>query len=371
MPSLSYRKLFLSYLVVIFLVTGLFLVLARFTDLSLERGYLPYLIVFGIIFIGILISYILTRLFYVPVDEIATHLKDIEKGKYEKICIKAYGEVQDVTEIINSISRKLKEMEQRVHIFFEITRAVSSHLHLQQVMDAIVDLVTKEFKLDACSIRMIDDDGKLRIKSHRGLSKDFVLAATRRPTIDSYSGECFITGKIVIVNDAEKIDKPISTNVLVSENIKSFALTPIKVEGDILGVLVAASNRKNYFHPRFSDLIYFVASQIGLAIKISQLYGEIYNSRQDLEKKVEERTVELEQKSRQLIESERLAVVGKMANRIAHEFRNSLTVIGGFSRRLCEQAPDGDENKRYLETIVEEVMTLEKKVSEMIKVEHR
>ncbi len=370
MSSLRYRTLFLSYLIVILLVTGLFLVIPRVTGLSLETGSYPYFIVFCVIFFGILISYVLTRLFYVPVDEIANYLKEIEKGTYEKIRIKACGEDHDFTEIINSISRKLKEMEQKVNIFFEITRAVSSHLHLKQVMDAIVDLVTKEFKLDACSIRMLDDDGKLRIKSHRGLSQEFVRAATRRPTIDSYSGECFITGKIVIINDAEKIDKPISTNVLVSENIQSFALTPIEVEGDIIGVLVTASNRKDYFHSRFSDLIYFIANQIGLAIKISQLYGEIYNSRQDLEKRVKERTVELEQKSKQLIEAERLATVGKMANRIADEFRNSLTVIGGFSRRLYDKTPDDDENKEYLETIVEEVVILEKKVSEMIKIDH-
>ncbi len=55
--------------------------------------------------------------------------------------------------------------------------------------------------------------------------------------------------------------------------------------------------------------------------------------------------------------------MGKMANRIAHELRNPLTVVGGFARRLYEITPDDDPIKRYLRIIVGEVMVLENKVS--------
>ena len=61
----------------------------------------------------------------------------------------------------------------------------------------------------------LDSDGKLRIKSHKGLSHAFIEKATREPTVDFYSGDCFLTGRIVIVNDAKQIDKPISTNLIV------------------------------------------------------------------------------------------------------------------------------------------------------------
>jgi len=83
----------------------------------------------------------------------------------------------------------------------------------------------------------------------------------------------------------KKIDKPISTTLLVGENIESFAVTPIKSEGNIIGVLVTASKRKNYFHERYNDVIYVIANQIGIAIKISQLYDDIYTFSQELEKK--------------------------------------------------------------------------------------
>ncbi len=93
-------------------------------------------------------------------------------------------------------SRGLREAEQKIRILHEITRAVSSLLDLQSVLDAIVRLLMEEFKLDACSIRLLDSDGKLRIKSQEGLSKAFLEEATREPTIESYSGDCFLTGRI-------------------------------------------------------------------------------------------------------------------------------------------------------------------------------
>ena len=277
----------------------------------------------------------------------------------------------DYSKASNRILREKRESEQKLTILSEITRLVSSLLHLQDVLDAIVDLLTREFKLDACSIRLLDDDENMRIRSQKGLSKKFVETATRKPTVDSYSGECFLTGKIVIVNEAKEIDKPISTTLLVGENIESFAVSPIKSEGNIIGVLVTASKKKNYFHERYNDVIYIIASQIGLAIKISQLYDEVYAFSRELEKKVQERTRKLEEKSKQLVEAERLAVLGKMANMVADECRNSLTVIGGFSRRLYKKTPDDDPRKKDLGIIVEEVAALESKVSKIVKIENK
>ncbi|MDY6953937.1 MAG: histidine kinase dimerization/phospho-acceptor domain-containing protein, partial [Thermodesulfobacteriota bacterium] len=74
-------------------------------------------------------------------------------------------------------------------------------------------------------------------------------------------------------------------------------------------------------------------------------------------------------KSRQLAQAEKLAVLGQMANRVAHELRNPLTAIGGFAKRMHDHARDDDPNKQYLEMIVERVMTMEEKVAEIIKVD--
>ena len=71
----------------------------------------------------------------------------------------------------------------------------------------------------------------------------------------------------------------------------------------------------------------------------------------------------------QLVESEKLAALGKMANRIAHELRNPLMVIGGFARRMDGKIVDDDPLKRMVTIILKEVRALESKVSEIIRIE--
>jgi len=265
-------------------------------------------------------------------------------------------------------SRQAIEAEQKVKILYEITRFVSSLLYVQHVLDAIVDLLVREFRLDTCAIWLLDSDGKLRIKSHKGLSKAFLKEATRKPTIGSYSRDCFLTGRIIIVSDAEQIDKPISTNLLVGEEIKSFAYSPIKTEGETIGVVSFSSKRKNYFHERFNDVINAISNQIGVVIRISQLYEEISQFNQKLEEKVKERTAELKEKTRQLIAAERLATLGQMSTKIAHELRNPLTVVGGLARRMNEKSANNGLDKEYLKIMIEEVKNLEDKISKIVEI---
>jgi signal transduction histidine kinase len=57
-----------------------------------------------------------------------------------------------------------------------------------------------------------------------------------------------------------------------------------------------------------------------------------------------------------------------MANRVAHECRNSLTMIGGFAKRVSAKTAEDDPKKKYLKMIVDEVRILEKKVSDIIRI---
>ncbi|MBW2318935.1 MAG: hypothetical protein JRF24_09710 [Deltaproteobacteria bacterium] len=88
----------------------------------------------------------------------------------------------------------------------------------------------------------------------------------------------------------------------------------------------------------------------------------------ELEQKVQERIKELKQKNKQLVEAERLAAIGKITNRVAHELRNPLTVVGGFARRISQKTPADDPNKKYLQIILDEVIAMESKVSEITRI---
>jgi len=102
---------------------------------------------------------------------------------------------------------------------------------------------------------------------------------------------------------------------------------------------------------------------------LRKAHEELAHFSKELERMVLEKTREVREKNGQLIEAERVAALGKIANRVAHELRNPLTVVGGFARRVYEKMPEDDPNKRYLRIIMREAEVLEARISEIIKIE--
>jgi signal transduction histidine kinase len=52
---------------------------------------------------------------------------------------------------------------------------------------------------------------------------------------------------------------------------------------------------------------------------------------------------------------------------VAHEIRNPLTSIGGFTRKMYERLPADDPNKKYMEMVIEDVERLENMVKQLVK----
>jgi two-component system NtrC family sensor kinase len=89
---------------------------------------------------------------------------------------------------------------------------------------------------------------------------------------------------------------------------------------------------------------------------LSQAEHKLVEWAKTLEDKVEERTRELESAQRQLMRSEKLASLGKMAAGVAHEINNPLTAVLTFSKLLLDDLPPDDERREDLQTVVDETL---------------
>jgi two-component system, NtrC family, sensor histidine kinase AtoS len=68
----------------------------------------------------------------------------------------------------------------------------------------------------------------------------------------------------------------------------------------------------------------------------------------------------------QVLRANRLAGLGELAAGIAHEIRNPLTAVKGFSQILEEELPNNDEKREYTAVIIKEVNRLEKIVQGLL-----
>ncbi len=85
-----------------------------------------------------------------------------------------------------------------------------------------------------------------------------------------------------------------------------------------------------------------------------------------LTKKLRDVVEELNDAQRTLIEQEKLRSLGEMTANIAHEIKNPLVVIGGFTKRLAKKAGTDSVQNKYIDIIVKEVARLEAILNEVL-----
>jgi len=90
--------------------------------------------------------------------------------------------------------------------------------------------------------------------------------------------------------------------------------------------------------------------------RLSEVLGELRESARTLEVKVEQRSHEIRHMQEQLMQSEKLASLGKLAAGVAHEINNPMTGILTNASLLLEDLPAGDPRREDLQTIVDETI---------------
>jgi PAS domain S-box-containing protein len=74
---------------------------------------------------------------------------------------------------------------------------------------------------------------------------------------------------------------------------------------------------------------------------------------------------ERRQLQEKLLESERLATIGRMAGHLSHAMKNPLMAIGGFARQVRDHlGGDPSQNQKHLEIIIDKIQELENLVAE-------
>ena len=105
------------------------------------------------------------------------------------------------------------------------------------------------------------------------------------------------------------------------------------------------------------DEIGKLGSSINIMAKsLSLMHQELEEWGKTLEQKVKARTDELKKMQNKIIQSERLASLGKMAAGIAHEVNNPLGGILVLSSLVVEKLTDDDPNKQNLEEVVKQTI---------------
>ena len=162
-------------------------------------------------------------------------------------------------------------------------------------------------------------------------------------------------GRPIQVDDPEN-DANVSRLFVKTLGNHPFVAVPMFAKGKAVGALVV----NNFLSRRpFSDrdlkLLTMLASLGGLAVENTRLYKNLENANR-----------ELALMRNRLLEADKLAALGEIAAGVAHEIRNPLVSIGGFTRRIRKKVGDDSPITSYLDVIIEESTRLERTLNEML-----
>lgn len=143
----------------------------------------------------------------------------------------------------------------------------------------------------------------------------------------------------------ERVDNTVKDLMQIDE----FVVVPLIVENKAIGV-IAADNifTKTPIDDELVELLSIFALQASLSIDNHHKFTTL---RKEMAK--------YQEKQEAIIESEKLAAIGRISAHIAHEIRNPLVTMGGYARRITHIAYSNEKARKAAEVILRESERLE------------
>ncbi|GAB4503260.1 MAG: hypothetical protein Fur0043_02520 [Anaerolineales bacterium] len=241
--------------------------------------------------------------------------------------------------LLETTRQSLKEVE----ALYRINQGLVASIESNQLMKQVVNLLQKSFGYYHVQVYVVEaSSGDLVLQEATGkIGAKLKQRGHRLPAGTGIVGHTAETGQAFMTNDVEQIIF-FYRNPLLPDTRAELA-APIKIEGKVVGVLDLQQQAPGQFDARDLQLVSAVADQLAVALQKANLYAGL------------QRALEQEKAMRaQLIQSERLTVMGRLLASVAHELNNPLQAIQNALFLLKEERGISTQGQQDLEIVLSE-----------------
>jgi sigma-B regulation protein RsbU (phosphoserine phosphatase) len=178
--------------------------------------------------------------------------------------------MESVYDIFSTVRTSRDQSREALFVRLRASEIMNRSLELDIIMQDLLALLLREFKLDLCVIRLLNDGGMLQVRCHQGEGGERITAEDRILEIDTHVGEAFLGRRTEFFNDTAYITKPIAKEIFRREGIRSFAHIPIASEGSPPVGIISVFSRSivGLFTEQFVELLESLAGQLAQAVRI-------------------------------------------------------------------------------------------------------
>lgn len=263
----------------------------------------------------------------------------------------------------------LSQQLEQERLLNQVTMQIRQSLELPLVLQTAVDQVRQFLQTSRLVIYQLDPPVHLLDSPVKSLAAGGVVAyeatAAAVPSVlqwvedcnilqDSQRVACYHQGFTLAIEDIEQAyaKTPCLVKFLRKAQVRAKLVAPIEVRGGLWGLLIAHQcDRPRRWQESEQRFLQQIGEHLAIAITQAQLYAQVQQQNQTLERRVAEHTQNLED----------ALLVAQTANRskseflaaMSHELRTPLTMVIGMSSTLLRWS-FGELNQRqrhYLQTI--------------------
>lgn len=234
-------------------------------------------------------------------------------------------EIDHLNDKLDQIRKTLERKEIEMQSIQHIGKALSSELRIEQLLQLIMDEVTRLMNAERSTFYIVDEErGELWSK----IAQKAEILEIRLKIGTGIAGHVAATGEIINIADAYNDDRfDPSTDKKTGYHTRSILCMPIfepitkkRGKAAIIGVLQVLNKIDGVFTDSDEDLLSSISSQVAISIINSRLYSA-------LEKKINETNLlyEIEQEMNQAYNLEEL--LSKLVEKICEALRTEASMI--------------------------------------------
>jgi signal transduction histidine kinase len=254
--------------------------------------------------------------------------------------------------VLYYIFLRLYQYLQKQDFITQLTQVIASEMNLVLLEKKVVNLLSVALKISTGDFILVSDFVARPLSSLDSLDSPNIKFASLEKKLHEIK-------RIMVY---EKISDPVDKEIFKSLNIR--LILPLFLPGEDIGLLIMGPKIKGHYSSNDIRLLETIAPQLTLALKNADSYRKIQEFSQTLERKVIERTHELE-----ILQNEQLKLKDEFVFIATHDLSTPVTAISGFTALINNSKENLSPTlKNYLAAITEASSRLTVLVNDLLEV---